>query len=81
VLALINQGIIQPSDFSPDGGGGIQMNARARKALLKAHGEKLAASSTSEKEGESVPYGKRILSREEKWPWPSGKERTTFPLS
>ena len=60
VLALINQGIIQPSDFSPDGGGGIQMNARARKALLKAHGEKLAASSTSEKEGESVPYGKRI---------------------
>lgn len=36
------------------------MNARARKALLKAHGEKLAASSTSEKEGESVPYGKRI---------------------
>lgn len=60
VLALINQGMVTPQDFEPDGTGGINMNAKARKALLEAHGERLATSGAAEREDESVPYGKRI---------------------
>ncbi len=61
VLAVINQGIISPCDFSPDGAGGIHMNAKARTSLLKAHAERLSTSGSAEKEDKSVSYCRRIF--------------------